>query len=156
MSTRADRAFGWGWVALGLLILVESWRMDRLEAQHINPWTVPGLVPGLLGVAMAGFGLVLALRRAGDAYPEEGAAEGWRVALAILLCMGFGAGLVGHVPFFVAATLFVFVAILAFEWRERRQEGTLVRGALRAAAVAALSSAAIGFVFQEVFLVRLP
>ena len=36
--------------------------MDRLERQNINPYTVPGLLPGLLGIAMILLGGVLALR----------------------------------------------------------------------------------------------
>ena len=156
MTGRADRIFGWGWAALGLLIAAESWRMDRLEAQQINPWTVPGLVPGLLGLVMTGFGLVLALRRGAEAPTDGDGAEGWRIALALALCLGFGAGLVGHVPFWLGAALFVFLAILLFEWHDRRREGTLARGVLQAALVAFGSSAAISFLFQEVFLVRLP
>ena len=38
------------WVVFGIAVLALSWRMDRLEAQHINPYTVPGLLPGLLGI----------------------------------------------------------------------------------------------------------
>jgi hypothetical protein len=161
----SDRVFGLGWTALGLAIAVESWRMDRLEAQHINPWTVPGLVPGLLGVVLAVFGLILALRRplaAGSEAPEgkaeEGkAAEPWRVGLALLLTLGFGIGVLGTgVPFWLAAGGFLFLAILLFEWPERRAAGTLAAGAVRAAIIAALASAAITLIFQEVFLVRLP
>lgn len=153
---RTDRLFGIGWIALGLGIAVESWRMDRLEQQHINPWTVPGLVPGLLGVVLAAFGLVLALRGPRAAMGEEPAGEGWRIGLGIALCLGFGAVLVGRVPFWLGAAVFVFLAILLFEWAERRAAGTLARGALRAGIVAIASAAAISFVFQEVFLVRLP
>ena len=59
-------------------------------------------------------------------------------------------------PFWLGAAVFVFLAILLFEWAERRAAGTLARGALRAGIVAIASAAAISFVFQEVFLVRLP
>jgi hypothetical protein len=156
----SDRAFGLGWTALGLAIVVESWRMDRLEAQGINPWTVPGLVPGLLGVVLAVFGLILALRRppAETGGAEEGReAEPWRVGLALLLTLGFGAGVLGTgVPFWLAAGGFLFLAILLFEWPERRAAGTLAAGAVRAAVIAALAAAAITLIFQEVFLVRLP
>ena len=41
---------------------IGSIRMDRLEAQHINPYTVPGLLPGLLGLVMILLGVLLALR----------------------------------------------------------------------------------------------
>jgi hypothetical protein len=156
----SDRAFGLGWAALGIAIVAESWRMDRLEAQHINPWTVPGLVPGLLGVVLALLGLVLALRRprAAEGEVEAGrAAEPWRVGLALVLTLGFGIGVLGTgVPFWLAAGGFLFVAITLFEWPERRAAGTLAGGAARAAVIAALASAAITIIFQEVFLVRLP
>ena len=173
MIQRADRLFGLGWTLLGFAIVVESWRMDRLEAQHINPWTVPGLVPGLLGVVLAVLGIVLATRRPPPpataqhelfgiedppavTQPED-AAEPWRVGLSLVLCLGFAGGLVGHgLPFWAASFLFVFLAILLFEWPDRRAAGTLLRGALQAAAIAACSSAVITTIFQEIFLVRLP
>jgi hypothetical protein len=167
---RADRLFGLGWTLLGFAIVVESWRMDRLEVQHINPWTVPGLVPGLLGVVLAVLGIALATRRPPtpatpqhelfgieDAPPAEDAAEPWRVGLSLLLCLGFAGGLVGHgLPFWAASFVFVFLAILLFEWQDRRAAGTLLRGAAQAAVIAACSTAVITYIFQEIFLVRLP
>jgi hypothetical protein len=171
-GARADLPFGLFWVALGLGILAESWRMDRLEAQGINPYTAPGLVPGLLGAVLAAFGLVLARRGwRGQAPPPavgQGAepvageaavqrAEPWRVALALALCLGLGFGLLGSgVPFPLAAGLFLFLAVFLFELPDRRRDGTVARGALSAAAVAAGAATAITFVFQELFLVRLP
>ena len=59
---RADFLFGLGWAVLGLAIAGEAWRMDRLEHQGVEPYAVPGLVPGLLGLLLAGFGLTLAWR----------------------------------------------------------------------------------------------
>lgn len=168
---RADLAFGLGWAALGVAVTVASWRMDRLEGQGVEPYAVPGLLPGLLGVLLAVLGLALALRGwrgprgprgpegpAGEApVPQATPAEAWRVALALALCVGFAAGALGRgPPFWLAAFAFVFLSILLFEWPERRREGTLARGAAQAFAIAAVGSAAVTFVFQEVFLVRLP
>jgi hypothetical protein len=169
----ADRLFGLFWTVLGAAILFESWRMDRLEQQHINPWTVPGLVPGLLGIVLALFGMVLAARRAPPREmpveqdllgleepppePTHGTDEPWRIALALLLCLGFAGGLVGSgLPFWAAAFVFLFLAILLFEWPERRAAGTLARGAAQAGLIAAVAAALVTLVFQEVFLVRLP
>ena len=59
---RSDLKDGLGWMALGVAVLVGSITMDRLEQQHINPYTVPGLLPGLLGIAMVLLGGILALR----------------------------------------------------------------------------------------------
>jgi len=166
-----DFLFGILWTGLGLAIAIGSWRMDRLEAQGVDPYSVPGLVPGMLGVLLACFGLLLLLRGwrgrppaalQDAAPPDEGAgaggtAEPWRIGLALLLCLGFGLGLLGRgPPFWLAAFLFVFLAIVLFELPDRRRDGTLTRGTARAALVAGLGSAAVTFVFQEIFLVRLP
>jgi putative tricarboxylic transport membrane protein len=163
-ATRADLAFGLFWTALGFGILVESWRMDRLEAQGINPYTAPGLVPGLLGGVLAVFGLVLARRGllgpppgGGGEEPPAERAEPWRVALALALCLCFGFGALGSgAPFPLAAGSFVFLAVFLFELPDRRRDGTVARGALAALALAAGAAAAITFVFQDLFLVRLP
>ena len=58
-SARADLRQGLGWVALGVAVLVGSITMDRLEKQDVNPYTVPGLLPGLLGLAMMLLGGIL-------------------------------------------------------------------------------------------------
>jgi hypothetical protein len=54
-----------GWVALGLAIAAGGWRMDRLAQMNIEPWSAPGLVPGVLGVLIAALGAVLAWRERG-------------------------------------------------------------------------------------------
>jgi hypothetical protein len=60
------------------------------------------------------------------------------------------------VPFWLATALFVFVAIAALRWGERRARGELGRGLLVAALCAAGTAASVTLVFQELFLVRLP
>src|ERR1700694_5938440 len=59
---RSDFMSAIGWMGLGIAILIGSVTMDRLEKQGINPYTIPGLLPGLLGCAMAILGALLALR----------------------------------------------------------------------------------------------
>src|SRR3954470_2954873 len=59
---RSDFKDAMGWCALGLAVLVGSITMDRLEQQNINPVTVPGLLPGLLGIAMLLLGSALGVR----------------------------------------------------------------------------------------------
>src|SRR5213595_1054818 len=61
-SPRADFKDAIGWIALGAAVLVGSITMDRLQNQNINPVTVPGLLPGLLGIAMVLLGAVLGVR----------------------------------------------------------------------------------------------
>ncbi len=165
----ADFIFGLFWAVLGASIAWGSWTMDRLERQGVEPYAVPGLVPGLLGLILLVFGVVLALRgwqgrmARADAPPDEGAgdaggkAEPWRTGLALLLVLGFVLGLLGQgPPFWAAAFAFVFLAIALFEFPERRANGTLLKGLALAFVVAACAAAAATFVFQDVFLVRLP
>ena len=88
---------------------------------------------------------------------DGGVAEPWRVALAFLLCVGFGVGALGHgPPFWLGAGLFLFLAIILFEYPDHKAAGTLRYGIIRAALVGAIGAAAITFIFQEIFLVRLP
>jgi hypothetical protein len=144
-----DRLFGAGWFAFGAAVL---------EGLNINPWSVPGLLPGLLGALMMLFGAALFLRRPGANDSEKASGTG-RTWLALVLCVGFAAGLLGHgLPFWLTAAGFMFVAILSFRWLDRDTEATsrLGRLALESAAIAIAASVAISLLFQEVFLVRLP
>jgi hypothetical protein len=157
-SPRQDLIGGGGWAALGLAIAVASWRMDRLETQDVNPYTVPGLLPGLLGIAMMAIGGLLALRgwRAGGlaAEPAREVRPGERrqIVLVLALCLVFGTVLVGHgLPFWLAASVFVSVSIVVLQW------GRLdARSVATAVAIGVSAGVVISYVFQTVFLVRLP
>jgi hypothetical protein len=154
LASNADRLYGLGWALFGAAVLVASWRMDRLESLNINPWSAPGLMPGVLGALMVLFGLALALRASGTAQPE--AAGSWhRTALALVLCFIFAAGLLGHgLPFWLTAAAFMFVALLAF----RVMDGQALRWRIAAssAVIAIVAALIIRYVFQDLFLVRLP
>lgn len=162
-SARADLFWSLGWMVVGAAIFAGGYRMDRLEAQHINPYTAPGLVPALLGVGLMLLGALLFARsyahRVSHARPR-GAGAGadlGRLAAALVLCIGYGAGLVGRgLPFWLSTFFFVFVSISAFEWREHKARGEVGRGLAIATACAAATAALVTLVFQEVFLVRLP
>jgi hypothetical protein len=95
-SPRVEFFSGLGWIALGSAIVYGSWTMDRLENLNINPYTAPGLVPGVLGAVIALCGSIMAVR-AGTFGSDHAAAThtsifNWRVALSIALCLGFALG----------------------------------------------------------------
>jgi hypothetical protein len=151
------------WMLFGGVIVVGSLRMDRLEYMSINPYTAPGLVPGILGAFIALFGLIMGIRAIG-AGALHGAPQpagepifNGRVALSAALCIAFAAGLVGHgPPFWLAAGIFVFLHIFLFQFPERRERNEVAKGALVALAIAIGASFVITMIFQELFLVRLP
>lgn len=159
---RPDLVWGAFWVVLGAAITVGALRMERLEAQGVQWFGAPGLLPGILGVIIAVCGLLLALRSlrgpAAASAEDEPAAMPWRgVVLTLLLCVGFAAGLIGHVFHFgVAAGVYLFAHIALLQWPERHAAGQTLRGLAVAAAVAVGGALAVPYLFETLFLVRLP
>jgi hypothetical protein len=163
---RADLVTGLVLLALGLAVVVESLRMPRFEHLNINPYTVPGLVPGGLGAVILVLGAALFLRaaRAGGWRLGSGAGPmSWlgdpgvrRLLLAAGLCVGYAALLVGRLPFWLATFLFVTGFVVLFEWPLATSRSVRMRRLAFALGFGALISAVVTFVFQEIFLVRLP
>ncbi len=161
-SPFADLLAGIACLAVSIGIIVGAWQMDRLERLQATIYTAPGLVPGILGAALALMSLLLigrALRAGVGAGPRQWLSllAHWRLGVALALCLGFAIGLVGRgLPFWVSAALFVAAFVLVFQLEERRQAGTLLRGAVFAAVYGLITGLAVHHLFQDVFLVRLP
>ena len=187
MSRRGEVGSALVWFCLGAVIAVAAWRMDRLGHLGINPWSVPGLTPGALGILMMLFALALGWQalRAGrtrgadapnadaadvadavrvdavsaDAASADAAPAGSarRTLVAGALCVGFaGLSLGRGVPFVVEGTVFVFVFTALFSWSSWRAEGRVGRGLAQTLAVAIVACVLIAWLFERVFLVRLP
>ncbi len=162
-SPFADLISGGVWVALAVGIMVLSWKMDRLAHLQASIYTAPGVVPGLLGLALAIMGLLLILRsvRAGAIaqmhFPGFSFREHWRILAALVLCLTFALGLVGSgLPFWLAAAIFIAVFVFVYQFEDRKADGTLARGAAFAAIFGLICGGSIHYVFQDLFLVRLP
>ena len=179
MSRRGEIGSALVWFGLGAAIAVVSWRMDRLGHLGINPWSVPGLTPGALGVLIMVFALALGWQalRAGaapeteapggpvdadadadvgaGAAPVEGSAR--RTLLAGVLCVLFAGVTLGRgVPFMIEGSVFVFVFTALFSWSSWRAEGRVGRGLAQTLAIAVVACVLISWLFERVFLVRLP
>ena len=140
---KIDKVQGLFWLILGGAIFYGSWTMDRLANLGVQPYSAPGLLPGILGVFIAALGLAMLLR---GQTPDGEAIEWRRLLLPIALCLGFAAGMVGRLPFWVAAWIFITVTIWTLERRV----------AWQALVIGGAASVAITLVFQELFLIRLP
>jgi len=169
MSRRAEIGTALVWLSLGAAITLASWRMDRLDHLGINPWSVPGLTPGAIGVLIIVFALALLWQavRAGAATaasdPDDDAAapppagSARRTLIAAALCVLFAGVTLGHgLPFVAEGAVFVFVFTTIFSWSLWRAEGRVRNGLLRTLIVAVAASALISWLFEQVFLVRLP
>jgi hypothetical protein len=167
ISPRSDLRGGLGWMVLGGAVLIGSLTMDRLEQQNINPYTIPGLLPGILGIAMLLLGGLLALRswRRGALsqphlpFTEHQREVRRRVWTVIALCTIYSVGLIGHgIPFWAASAVFVVASIVILQRMSRDEvERRLTPQFWVKAIVIGVAAAVITqLVFQELFLVRLP
>jgi hypothetical protein len=181
----AELGIALGWVAVGILVTVAAWRMDRLEALSINPYSVPGLVPGIAGLLMALFGLIVASRAwrarsqaqqlapsAGSVPPSEASASPLlhppspmplaqstpslaRAWAAAALCIVFGGLLPGRGLPFVAVGA-AFIFLFILLFATPPGGRLDLRRVATAAAIATVASLSITYLFGDVFLVRLP
>ena len=143
----------------GVAVLVGSIRMDRLEAQGINPYTVPGCCPALLGIVMhparrparpAQLGpRRRGARRAADAI-DGGRSAG--SALVIALILVYTVVLLGRgLPFWLGSALYVVASILLLQRRSGRSPAARVACATSPSPPPSASARAscIHYVFQE-------
>lgn len=153
-SHRADLLGGAGWIAFGAAIVAGAWRMDRFEAMGATPYTMPGLVPGIVGAALMLLGAALMLRasRGGGAAPAGAPLFNRRVLVFLALSLAYAAGLLGRVPFALATALYVGATVALFDPSRR----PLPRRLGSALVAGASTSLVVVLVFERVFLVRLP
>jgi hypothetical protein len=178
----ADLVTGAVWLAVAIGIVAGAWRMDRLEHLTTTIYTMPGLVPGLLGAALGLMAVILmgrALRAGaragapgagalGARAPGAGALAGarrprirltdhWRLIAVLVLSLAFAIALVGRgPPFWLGAAIYMALMVFVFQHGDRRRAGTRVRGTALAVAFGLVSGLVIHFAFQDIFLVRLP
>jgi len=163
-SPRADLWSALVWIVLGLSIAWGGWTMDRLAYLGVTFYTIPGLVPLLLGLSIAFMGAILLLRsmRAGALTPSGAGtpvklADNWRILTMLPLCLIFVIGLIGQgVEFQISAAIFIAAFVIIFEFEERRAAGQTLRGIAVAVAYGAIAGLAIQYVFEDLFLLRLP
>jgi putative tricarboxylic transport membrane protein len=97
-------------------------------------------------------------RRAGadaPSTPREGYSTA-RLFMAAALCLVFAVGMVGRLPFWLAAALFVFAFTTLFEWRPGMAPRERARRLVIAAVLGIATGVLVTLVFQHGFLVRLP
>lgn len=154
-SARIDLVSAAAWIAVGGAILYASWTMDRLERHGAALYTAPALVPGLLGLVLLALGVLLGARAMregalGGAGINPSLRQGWAgTALVLALCLGYAVGLVGRVPFWLATFVFVTAFVATFEYPS-------VRRIAMAPLYGVATSFVVTYLFESVFLVRLP
>lgn len=165
-SPRRDLQGGVVWTALGCLIAVLSWQMDRMVQQGATPHTAPGLWPGIVGTLLALLGGVLIVRswrRAQRVGWDTAEADDTdyapmsSFALASVMFLVYALLLVGRgLPFWLGTALFVTAFVFVFQYSGRKVTGTVLRGFLVALACGVITAILVTLVFEQLFYVRLP
>ena len=152
-------------MVVGLAELWGGFTMDRLENRHIHPASIPGLVPMFLGAAIFVLAVIVFVSSRKQAPPDGTDSEAvigmgeMRSFLVVSLLAGvYALGLVGHINYWLASSLFVFCFTITAEWRRLAGEAWAARARTIgfAAAVAIVIPGAIAYMFEHGFLVRLP
>lgn len=159
-----DRLFGGAFFFLGLLVVLGAFGMPRFLERGASLYEAPGLTPGLLGVALAVSGLLLALRPSRADGASTSAWEGLcgdkatfrRIATALGLTGAYALVLFGRVPFLYATCAFVFLFVLLFDWFAGGNARPGLKKTLVAAAMGLATGFGAKFLFQTIFLVQLP
>ena len=150
-----------------LWIIAHALQMPRFEDVGANPFSVPGIVPGLLGTVVFFLSLTIFIRSLRQKGYRLGlgraALAGFledpgtrRMLLTTVLCVIYGLALVGRINYYLATFLFVFGFLLIFLHRASPAPSARLGLLLAALVQATLTSALVGAVFRYLFLVDLP
>ncbi|MBX6368940.1 MAG: tripartite tricarboxylate transporter TctB family protein [Rhodospirillales bacterium] len=162
---RADLVTAAALLAFAAAVLEEAWRMPRFTETGGDVFTAPGIVPGFYAVVIGLLALALAVRALGDGALRRGPAEPdpeatpqslRRMFMAAGLGLVFIVGLVGAMPFWLAATLYIAAFIIVFEWRPGLSAAARARTLIAPVVIGLATGFAVTVVFEKIFLVQLP
>ncbi|HEX7003606.1 MAG TPA: tripartite tricarboxylate transporter TctB family protein [Trueperaceae bacterium] len=168
MTSRQDFYTALVLIVFSGAVVFESLRMPVFEQRGGTMLTAPGLVPGALGIILALCGLILLVRSLLARKPhesrnleaesvEEGTPAAWsRLITMAVLSIGYAGGLVGWLPFWMATFIFVSLSVAIFEWNPRNPPGKRYRLLGFALVEGLLAGLAVSYIFEQIFLVRLP
>jgi hypothetical protein len=141
--------------------------MPRMEENNINPYTVPGIVPAVLGIIIFTLALIMLFRsiKRSDFLPRL-EKDQWRQLLkdggtlrllfTVIFCLVYSLLLIGHIPYILATFLFVFAFILSFDLKLDATGMAAKKIVVRAFIQALLTAAVVSSAFKYLFLVDLP
>lgn len=153
-------------IVFSMTVVVMSYTMPRLERRGIDPFSAPGVVPGMIGAVLLCLALILFIRsirqggyrifqkEIGDQVQHQGAAT--RVLLTLFISLVYAIGFLGRLDYSISTALYIFTFICLFEFDTRKTVLSQKRIILFALIQAVVSSVLITLVFQKLFLVDLP
>lgn len=150
----------------GLVVLIISIKMPTFRELGANPYSAPGIVPGIMGVILSFMGVILFIRsviRKGykiklsyqsiKIFFKNDAIK--RLLIALFLSV-FYVILLGNINYFLLTGMYIFIFVFAFEFKTKKNIFSQWKTLLFAFLEAVLIAASISYVFRYLFLVRLP
>ena len=164
---KADFVTGIILIAFGVWIVVHAIHMPRFKEFGANPFSVPGIVPGILGTIITVLSLIVfirSIRKKGYRLGINGTVvkktlqnpSFKRMMATCLICVVYGLGMVGIIDYYLATFLYVFMFLVLFQLDRSKPilvQHKMIIGALTQSVLVA---GAVGVVFRYLFLVDLP
>jgi hypothetical protein len=155
-------------IVFSITIIIMSYTMPRLERRGIDPFSAPGVVPGMIGGILFCLALIMFFRSIKNGgyllftpekpiprdRPHRGAVI--RVLLTLALSLIYALGLLGNSNYSMSTGTYIFFFICLFEIDSQRSFWHQRKVFLFALLQAIVVSVAITLVFQNLFLVDLP
>lgn len=155
-------------IAFSVSVIVMSYTMPRLERRGIDPFSAPGVVPGMIGMVLLVLALILFFRSikcggyrilpggggSASSSPHQGAVG--RVMLTLVISLVYAIGFLGRFNYSVSTGIYIFVFICLFEYRRDIQLSAQKKMFLMAFIQSVVAALLITLVFQKLFLVDLP
>jgi hypothetical protein len=154
-------------MGFGIWIVIHSFKMPRFEDLGANPFSVPGIVPGILGTIIFILSLAVFIR----ALRQKGYRLGLnrttvrkffrdasmqRMLLSSMLCIIYGMVFVGKTNYYLATFIFVLAFLILFQYNVSERFSNQWRLLLNSLVQALLTAGVVGAVFRYLFLVDLP
>lgn len=153
-------------IAFSLSIIISSYTMPRLERRGIDPFSAPGVVPGMVGLILLCLALILFFRSIRNGgyrifknesnadITHRGAAK--RVILTLIISLIYAIGFLGRFNYLVSTLGYIFCFICLFEYQSGQPFLKQKKMFYLAMIQAVIASVLVTSIFQYLFLVDLP
>lgn len=150
----------------GLIIFILSIKMPTFRELGANPYSAPGIVPGIMGFILSFMGAILFIRSViRKGYKIKLSSQSIKIffkndaikrLLIALFLSVFYVILLGNINYFLLTGMYIFIFVFAFEFKTKKNIFSQWKTLLFALLEAVLIAASISYVFRYLFLVRLP
>jgi len=164
---RADFVVSILLMCFGIWVIVHSLQMPRFQDLGANPFSVPGIVPGILGTIIFLLSLTVfirSVRRKGhrlginrqtlDGVFQDPSMQ--RMLLTTIICAIYGLVMIGNMNYYLATFVFVMFFLLLFQYRPSEGLAAHRKLLLSSLVQAILTAGIVGAIFRYLFLVDLP